>query len=57
MKQLKLLSKLKLHDISQKELCEALKVHKTTMSLALNGKRNFPKDLKERIINYIKEKR
>lgn len=57
MKQLKLLSKLKLHDISQKELCEALKVHKTTMSLALNGKRNFPKDLKQRIINYIKEKK
>jgi len=43
--------------IQQKQVCEDLGVHKTTMSLALNGKRNFPKDLKERIINYIKEKR
>lgn len=57
MKQLKLLSKLKLHDISQKELCEALKVHKSTICLALNGKRKLHDDLKERIINYIKEKR
>ena len=44
-------------NIQQKQVCEDLGVHKTTMSLALNGKRNFPKDLKERIINYIKEKR
>ena len=57
MNHLEIAAKLKLFNIRQKELCEALKVNKSTMSLALNGVRGFPKDLEERIINYLKEKK
>ena len=41
--------------LKQKDICQELKILDSTLSMALNEKRSFPKGLKEKVLNYIKK--